>query len=370
MKAFMKNNLRLPITALAALLFCVLIPPQLFAGVGDLRVPPGFKATQGTVGEPYTKTGWAKEIVNVATGMELVFIPAGEFDMGCEDPKPTESPESGWKGVPGPVHRVKISKPFYLGKYSVTQKNWSAIYSKDAKETIVLHVYEFSRNASGGWKQGKEISRSMATPWNGWSLDQDNFPVENECQAMARMYCAEMTKKSAGTVCRLPTEAEWEYACRAGSKTRYFFGNDTKQLGEYAWYWMSFTTWTLENAKQRPGRWNGDVTNIPEKETHPVGLKKPNPWGLYDMSGNVWNWVQDLLSKDYYKECASAGVAVDPPGPKIGTPVGEVQCVVMRGGQAGHPAWYCVAAYRNSYPPDQSNTCRQMGFRVVVETAP
>jgi formylglycine-generating enzyme required for sulfatase activity len=135
---------------------------------------------------------------------------------------------------------------------------------------------------------------------------------------------------------QLPTEAQWEYACRAGSTTKYFFGNDEKDLGEYAWF----------------------IKNSDGKE-HPVGEKKPNAWGLYDMHGNVWQWCQDRyyvqwLGRNYYKESP----VDDPPGPAV-----SAAEHVYRGGSWYDPAEYCRSAFRYSCFPDYR--CGFLGFRVA-----
>jgi formylglycine-generating enzyme required for sulfatase activity len=128
---------------------------------------------------------------------------------------------------------------------------------------------------------------------------------------------------------QLPTEAQWEYACRAGSKTRYCFGDDEKQLGDYAWY--------SKNSGNK---------------THPVGEKKPNAWGLYDMHGNVWEWCQDWWKDGYYKESP-----VDDP---TGAATGSFR--VIRGGFWDYPARYCRSAFRGLDGPGRRHYDR--GFRV------
>ena len=131
------------------------------------------------------------------------------------------------------AHRIEISQAFYLGKYEVTQAQWKDVMGK---------------NPSG--------------------FKGDNRPVEEVSWEDVQEFIRRLNAREQGVTYRLPTEAEWEYAARAGSTTAYSFGDDTLQLGEYAWYWE-----------------NADGT------THPVGQLKPNAWGLYDMHGNVWEWV-------------------------------------------------------------------------------
>src|SRR3990172_4480542 len=175
-----------------------------------------------------------KIIIN-SIGMKFVLIPAGEFDMG--------SPPDEWGGFDTeiPFHHVRISKPFYLGIYPVTQMEWKAI-------------------------MGENTSRFI----------DDDLPVENVSWSDVQKYIKKLNEKEGTTKYRLPSEAEWEYAARAGTKTRYSFGDEESRLGRYAWY--------ADNSGN---------------ETHPVGEKKPNPWGLYDMHGNVWEWVQDRWHNNY-----------------------------------------------------------------------
>jgi len=251
----------------------------------SLRVPEGFRAAAGTGPEPYSGTGWAKEVIHLKTGIEMVFIPAGEFPMGSP---PTEK---GRDADEGPLHPVRITKPFYLGKYEVTQGQWNALM-------------ESNPSLFGG---------------------SERLPVEallwDECQAFL---------KKAGGGLRLPTEAEWEYACRAGSTARFCFGDDEAELADYAWY----------EANSR-GR------------THEVGRRKPNAWGLYDMHGNVWEWCKDWYDARYYAKAPSD----DPPGPSWGTHH------ILRGGGWFDPARFCRSANRNITDP--TDVWTSSGFRVA-----
>ena len=222
-------------------------------------------------------------------GMEFVLIHAGEFLMGSNDKFYSERPDH-------PVHRVRISKPFYLGQYEVTQGQWQMIMEDNPSlfqgdsNLPVEHV---------SWEDVQELLRKM-----------------NAHEGSARY--------------RLPTEAEWEYAARAGTTTAYSFGHDSHQLSEYAWY--------RENS---------------ENKSHPVGQKKPNPWGLYDMHGNVWEWVQDWYG------LSTAGTAADPVGPPWGL------SRVFRGGSWFSDAWYCQSAYYNGVRPSTRNG--YLGFRLLRE---
>lgn len=167
--------------------------------------------------------------------MEFVMIPAGEFDMGAPFNEP------GGKDTESPVHHVKISYSFYMGKYEVTAKQW---------------------------REGMGIRPP-------YDLKYDELPVRIGWDD-AQDFIKKLNEKEGGNKYRLPTEAEWEYAARAGTTTRFSFGNDGSKIGDSAW--ISF---------------NSDF------EFHPVGLKKPNPWGLYDVYGNVEEYVQDTWHSNY-----------------------------------------------------------------------
>lgn len=162
--------------------------------------------------------------------MEFMLIPAGTFNMG--------SPESDADSFSYeyPVHEVNIETDFYIGKYEVTQEQWRKV-------------------------MGSNPSYSKG----------DDKPVQNVSWYSVQEFIKKLNEMEGTDKYRLPSEAEWEYACRAGTTTKYSFGDDYLQLGEYAWY--------SSNAEG----------------LHPVGQKKPNPWGLYDMYGNVGEWVQDTF---------------------------------------------------------------------------
>jgi formylglycine-generating enzyme required for sulfatase activity len=205
-------------------------------------------------------------------GMEFVLIPAGEFMMGSNYYEPDEKP----------VHKVVISKPFYLGKYEVTQAQWL--------EVTGLNPSHFKGDL--------------------------NRPVERVSWYMVQDFIRLLNAKEGHIKYRLPTEAEWEYAARAGSTTQYSFGDDQGLLEQYAWY----------------NRNDGGTT-------HAVGQLKPNAWGLYDMHGNVWEWVQD------WRGPYTWGTVIDPRGPVTGDAKG------YRGGGWGYGAGRCRSADRSYDAP-------------------
>ncbi len=221
----------------------------------------------------------AKKEISVDLGngvkLEMVLIPAGEFLMGSPDS------DKDAQYTERPQHRVRITKPFYLGKYPVTQEQWEAVMG----------------NNPSGFKGPKNPVEQV-----GW----------DDCQ----QFLKRLNRKVGGAMFQLPTEAQWEYACRAGSTTRYCFGNDASGLGQYAWY----------------GENSGG-------NTHPVGQKKPNAWGLYDMHGNVWEWCQDWYESGFYAR-----------SPTDDPTVGGTESVhVIRGGDWYFDAGYCRSAVRSEF---------------------
>jgi len=240
--------------------------------------------------------------VEFAAPTNLVFIPPGTFRMGS----PTTTNESDqldpFLPSSSPQTAVTFSRGFWMGKYEVTQGEYLAVMGN-----------------------------------NPSSFKGDlNRPVEMVSWFNATNYCGKLTQReqaagriATNSVYRLPTEAEWEYACRGWTSTRFSYGDDSDytQLAKYAWYDRS-----------------GSI--------HPVGQKLPNPWGLYDMHGNVEEWCQDWAGR--YR----GGIALDPQGPAKGS------SRVFRGGDWGHEASACQSAFRISHTPD--TTFSILGFRVVL----
>jgi formylglycine-generating enzyme required for sulfatase activity len=225
---------------------------------------------------------------------DMVLIPGGELMMGSSDK------EAGRKENEGPQHKVRL-EPFYLCTTETTYVLFQAYY----EETV-------QRDRDEARKKVVDVDAFTGpTPIYGdptMGMGGGTKPAIGLTWLNAKMFCRWLSKKT-GKTYRLPTEAEWEYAARAGSKTAYFFGNDPKQLADYAWY--------EDNSDQ---------------ETKEVAQKKPNPWGLYDMLGNVLEWTQDFYSPTAYTATAKNSTALNPKGPKEG------KVHVARGGSWESPA--------------------------------
>ncbi|MCA2716661.1 SUMF1/EgtB/PvdO family nonheme iron enzyme [Microcystis sp. M169S2] len=224
--------------------------------------------------------------------LEMVGLPAGQFLMGSPDSDPDARDNEK------PQHQVKVNS-FAIGKYPVTQAQYQAV-------------------------MGTNPSFFKNNPQN---------PVEDVSWNDAQAFCQKLSQIT-GKTYRLPTEAEWEYACRAGTTTRFYFGDDANQLGDYAWY-----------------KGNSQET------THPVGQKKPNAWGLYDMSGNVWEWCEDNWHDNYIG------------APKDGSAWltnGNDNRSPLRGGSWFLLPNFCRSAFRYDYDfrRDVDNGL-DFGFRVV-----
>lgn len=223
--------------------------------------------------------------------MEFVLIPSGSFLMGS-------APEIG-DADETPQHEVTITHAYYLGKYEVTQEQWEKVMGQNPS----------------AFKGPRRPVDSVS--WN-------------DCQ----VFLALLHKKT-GRNFALPTEAEWEYACRAGSTTRWSFGDDPLAAPEFAW-----------------------LDGNSERTTYPVGQKKPNAWGLYDMHGNVWEWCSDWYTHPY-----PASHVTDPraPGPLPHT------SPVLRGGGWGEHALNARSAYRNCSSPDEGHDGTGLRCLMLIE---
>jgi formylglycine-generating enzyme required for sulfatase activity len=234
-------------------------------------------------------------------GMKLARIPPGKFLMGSPENEP------GRQANEGPQHEVKITRPFHIGVHEVTQEQYEKLMGKNPSR--------YRKGEGGG----------------------PRHPVETITWEDAVAFCRKLSErpeeKNAQRHYRLPSEAEWEYACRAGTRTVFSFGDDSERLDRYAWLRAPFP-----------------------QPHHPVGTLQPNAWGLYDMHGNVWEWCADYYGAQYYGESPS----LDPRGPDKGS------ARVIRGGGMGWNAdQYRCANRFPDYPP--SAAALNVGFRVVCD---
>ncbi len=245
----------LAVVAIVALIYTELPEPK-------PQPPPSTPVRVPSAPVPAARTVGENTITN-SIGMALTLIPAGEFMMG--------SPESelalGGKhdDTESPQHRVTVTRPFYLGTTEVTQSQWEAVM--------------------------------RTSPWHGQENVKEgpDYPATYVNWDDAGAFCQEMSRLEAQTY-RLPTEAEWEYACRAGTTTCYSFGDDPSKLGDFDWC-------------------EANAWDVDEKYAHRVGQKLANPFGLYDMHGNVWEWCSDWYAEDYY----ARSLPTDPFGPSSGS---------------------------------------------------
>jgi formylglycine-generating enzyme required for sulfatase activity len=253
-------------------------------------------------------------------GMRFMRIPAGKFTMGSSQEEIDHFvgmlEDEGYKRMlqaEGPEHEVEITQPFLLGATEVTVGQFRQFIEANPKY------------------------KAADRRWRSPGFDQtDDHPVVWVSWHNAVDFCNWLSEKE-GREYRLPTEAEWEYSCRAGKPpTRYCYGDDDAQLDEYAWY---------------------DINS--GGRTHPVGQKKPNDWGLYDMHGNAWEWCQDLYDPNYYKNSD----VKDPKGPP-----GDRGVAVQRGGSWDYGSMVCRSAFRSFCGRTEINKHR--GFRVLLVAPP
>lgn len=261
-----------------------------------------------------------KEITN-SIGIKLTWIPHGTFTMG--------SPPSEEGSLEHELqHEVTLTKDYYLGTFEVTQSQYQKVIGKNPS-------YFQGDNVAERNPQTRQVVRV---------IDSSNYPVERISWDDANEFCDRLSmlpeEKKAGRIYRLPTEAEWEYACRAGSRKAFSFGESSRLLADYAW--------TIDNS---------------EFKTHPVGEKMPNNWGLYDMHGNVFELCSDRLG-DY-----SPGKVIDPRG------VRDRKIRVSRGGSYFHPPLFCRSSlrfpwgYREDYLDQASEPIGISihGFRIALD---
>jgi formylglycine-generating enzyme required for sulfatase activity len=323
----------------------------LFGGIGliflglllVLVIPPWRDAVlalfQDNSGPPLDPRDYPSLFAN-SLGMKFRLIPAGKFTMGSTKEEIDAALKLVEKGkryddpftIEGPAHSVEITHPFYMGETEVTVGQFRQ-FVEDSKYNV----------GDDRWKK---------PGWNHIQVGQpvvfveqtDNHPVVFVDWKNTNDFCLWLSKKE-GKEYRLPTEAEWEYCCRAGTKTRYSFGDNEGELSRYAW-----------------------ISTNSQGNAHPVKELDPNPWGLYDMHGNVGEWCQDLYDMTpediahlwerpwsvYYK----ASPRKDPPGPAAG--LGRM----VRGGSWYNAPVFCRSAFRGHTGPDARG--HQIGFRVLL----
>ncbi len=279
-----------------------------------------------------------KEVTN-SIGMKLVPIPAGTFTMGS--PKGEED-----RGDGEGLHAVEITRPFRMGQYEVTVGQFKA-FVKDAN-----YQTEAEKDGKGGRAfDGKEFVQKPEFTWKSLHFAQpDDAPVAVVSWGAAVAFCGWLSKKE-GKTYRLPTEAEWEYACRAGTKSRFHSGDkddDLKGAGNIAdaalkAKWVD-VFWAMD--------WNDGFPY-----TAPVGQFKANAFGLHDMHGNAWEWCSDWYAEEYYGKSPKD----DPQGPASGKER------VSRGGAWSTQPKFCRSAFRDWHEPGYRSDC--IGFRVVATEA-
>jgi formylglycine-generating enzyme required for sulfatase activity len=260
------------------------------------------KAPEEAAKDPNPSTSQAKS----ESGAEMVLIPGERFLMGDENE------------IDATPHEVVLS-PFYIDKNLVTQAEYQRVMGENPSRW------------KGGDNPVEQVRWSDAVKYcNGRSKLEGLEPCYDletwQCDFKANGY-------------RLPTEAEWEYACRAGTETAYYFGGSPSKLSDHAWF--------EDNSGGKP---------------QPVGGKLPNPWGLHDMHGNLWQWCNDFYQVDYYQQSPEK----DPPGPKTG------ETKVVRGGAWKFSADSCRSGYRYNENPGYADVCFGYdiyGFRCVRNAA-
>jgi formylglycine-generating enzyme required for sulfatase activity len=252
-----------------------------------------------------------REVTN-SIGMKLRRIPAGTYLRGAT-PGDTDAFD-----FEKPQREITISRPFLVGVYEVTQGEWVKVMGAERNKSM--------------FKGSDQLPVENVSWWE--AVEFCNKLSERERKAPYYKIVGQAVTILGGNGYRLLTEAEWEYACRGGVRTKYPFGDDPARLGDFAWF-------------------DGNAGG----KTHPVGQKQPNGFGLYDMIGNAWEWCQDGYDSDYYKNAP----AVDPPGPA------EAPSRVFRGGSWFNEPWGCRPAYRGWFRPVYRNDF--LGFRLAAVQA-
>jgi formylglycine-generating enzyme len=303
-------------TTLLALTICGLALACGLAAASEDPIPEGFTAKPGqTPPADWSAPGSAGFVItNPKDGAELVWIPPGKFTMGSSDAEQQWSLDGGaqlpWVRTESPQHVVRLSG-FWMYRCEVTNGQFR----------------RFAPNHASGLYQGEDV-------------DQDTQPAAQLNWTEAADYC-----RWAGAA--LPSEAQWEYACRAGTTTMFPWGDDPLAVVKYA-------NMADQCSKRKWPQWRTVDVDDGYVASSPVGSFQPNAWGLYDMIGNVWEWCNDWFGEDYYAN----SLGLDPPGPEQGAQR------IVRGAAWDNWMANSRSAYRLRYRPDE--TAAYLGFRAMV----
>lgn len=305
------------------------------------------------------QSSWAKRLkvdveIRNTLGMTMTLIPPGTYRMGNLEPAVDTAAFARDKGLlkstvadfddEYPPHAVRITHPFRLARCEVTRGNFQSFvnaagYRTDAETAV-----------QGGWGWSEEQKKFVQEPrfnWRNTGFPQgDDHPVLNVSWNDAQSFCAWLSRQDKGTY-RLPTEAEWEYANRAGMETRYQCGNDPEGLSGIA-------NVADATARKTYPDWPTISSDDGFTYTSPVGTFKPNPFGICDLHGNVWEWCRDIYDASYYENSPLA----DPTGPTAGS------MRVSRGGAWSRTTVNCRSAVRRKGTPDLRHV--NIGFRLAL----
>lgn len=298
-----------------------------------------FTAEQATAAQGNWATYLQQPVqVTNSIGMGLVLIPPGEYRMGGSegDPESTAEPDS-WRfksvdevrAEQSPAHRVVLTQPFYLGATEVTFEQFGRFVSASG--------YVSDAERTSGWgKEDRGWLKRAGYSWKntGQRVSEDDYPVVNVSWNDAVALCGWLTENDGRGTYRLPSEAEWEYACRAGTTAPYYFGDDPTAMGDHAWFAGNFGSWI-----------------------HPVATKQPNPFGLYDLYGNRQEWCRDSFQSDFYARSPETDPVCLAEGPLRS----------LRGGAHTDETWFCTSARRWGQEPDDIGAA---GIRVLCESTP
>lgn len=260
-------------------------------------------------------------IPGTSVSFNMIYVEGGSFYMGAQSKNSIDGNFDQYAEVnESPVHRVKLDN-YYIGEFEVTQGLWKAVMSYGGRLADGFYMRPFTNVWLGG------------APSSNFGLG-DNYPAYYVSYEDIVNHFIPRLNKLTGMTFRLPTEAEWEYAARGGKNQDYYIYSGSDNIGDVAWY-----------------------TSNSSSSTHPVGTKSPNSLGIYDMSGNVWEWCSDWYGDRYY----SASPALNPQGPTSGS------YRVLRGGCWSSDAQYCRVSSRFIYVPDFGIICDDLdGFRLAL----